>query len=120
MTASSISSLSKDKDLYNSSNILGIFQAIEALMRACVTDSMKQYESLGPTYLFGDKVNWSTCPRVPASIVKDLQEAEVLKKLMLPMQDKCDNMIQITQHISWQNKEASKRIILLLIGFACR
>jgi len=118
--SASISAKTSEKDNYNSTNIIKVFEALEALMRSCITDAMFQYESLAPTYLFKEEVDWKTCPRILTKIVREIQDYEVFKKCFLPMQEKCDNFIHLAQHIAWMDKETSKRMIYLLIGQTCR
>jgi len=120
IVSNSISNKTSEKDNYNSNNTVRIFQALEAMMRSCITDAMFQYESLAPTYLFTEEVDWKTCPRILNKIVKEIQDYEVFKKYFLPMQEKCDNFIQLARHLAWMDKETSKRMIYLLVGQVCR
>lgn len=115
-----VPAIAKEKEKYSPSNSLEIFKALEALIRSCITDSMYQVKSLGPTYLFGNKIDWEKAPRLPAKIIKDLQSDEIFRKCFIAMQEKCDNFIQIAQHLVWEDLDLTKRLMTLLISMVCR
>ena len=110
----------RDKERYKPSNVVLIFQAFDTLFRTCITDVMYQNRSLAPTYLFTTPVDWEQCPRITPKMIKDIQDYEIFKKCLLPMQEKCDNCIQVLQHIVWEDFAVSKKVICALVGQACR
>jgi len=113
-------STSKDKDKYHTQNIIMIFQIIELLIRSCITEKMYLTKTLAPTYLFGKTVDWENVPRVPEKLVEAVVDPDNFRRHFLTTLEKCESLLHIAQHIAWENKFTSKKMIFQVVSHCCR
>ena len=118
-TFSISSAIAKEKEKYHATNVELLFQIVDALTRSCVTGPMLHSKVTPPTYLF-NSIDWQNCPKIPEKIIDRLLEADTFVKFLLPMSEKCPTFNLFIQHISWEDEEASKKIIQQLIAQNCR
>jgi len=118
--AFSISSGAKDKDKYHTSNIESMFRLIETLVRSCITEQMFEAKTLPPSFIFNQNINWETCPKVPEHMIEKMLEVDHFNKFFFPVQDKTGSLVFLFQHITWENKEASKKVVQQFVSQICR
>jgi len=119
--AFSLSSGAKDKDKYHTSNVESMFRLVESLVRSCITEHMYTNKSLPPSFLFSENdVDWDTCPKVPEQMTEKMLEVDHFNKFFIPMQDKSGGFVFLLQHLAWENKEVSKKLVQQLTSQICR
>jgi len=118
--AFSLSSGAKDKDKYHTSNVESMFRLVESLVRSCITEHMYTNKSLPPSFLFSENdVDWDTCPKVPEQMTEKMLEVDHFNKFFIPMQDKSGGFVFLLQHLAWENKEVSKKLVQQLTSQIC-
>jgi len=113
---------SKEKDKYHPSNVGLLFKIVDILLRSCITTAMFETKTLPPSCLFDkENLDWDACPKIPDKIIDRIVETESFNKFFLALHEKSgpNNLYLLLQHISWQEKEVSKKIMTQIVSQIC-
>lgn len=116
-----LGSSAKEKEKYHHQNVLLLIQYLELMIRSCITEHMLQNKSVPVTYLFPrSEINFREVPRIDEKILDSIVEHENFRKHLASLQEKNDCFLKIAQHVAWENKEISKKIIFHIVSNCCR